>query len=116
MPPSEATSQYPSFDAVGAIPTTGLTKGKLPADPKKPAFPKLKMPPSEATIQYDEFGGAGGGGDGGPGIPAEPEKAETWSVLGASSRPSPTDGVGKWLAWPPIETCWTVCPLAGSSP
>ena len=56
------------------------------------------MPPSEATSQYDEFGGAGGGGDGGPGIPAEPEKATTWSVLGASRSPSPTDGVGKWLA------------------
>ena len=27
----------------------------------------VKMPPSDATSQYDEFGGAGGGGEGGPG-------------------------------------------------
>ena len=45
----------------------------LPADPKKPALPKVKMPPSDAASQYDEFGGAGGGGEGGPGSPAEPE-------------------------------------------
>ena len=45
----------------------------LPAEPKKPALPKVKMPPSDAVSQYEEFGGAGGGGDGGPGSPAEPE-------------------------------------------
>ena len=33
------------------------------------------MPPSEATSQYDELGGARRGGEGGPGRPAEPEKA-----------------------------------------
>ena len=74
------------------------------------------MPPSEATSQYDEFGGAGGGGDGGPGSPAEPEKATTWSLDGARSRPSPTDGVGKWLAWLPTESCSTVAPVAGLMP
>jgi hypothetical protein len=47
------------LDAVGAIPTTGLTRGRLPADPKNPAFPNVKIPPSEATNQYEEFGGAG---------------------------------------------------------
>ena len=76
----------------------------------------MKIPPSEATIQYDELGGAGGGGEGGPGRPAEPEKAETWSVVGASSSPSPTDGVGKWLASPPTETCCTLAPFAGLRP
>ena len=39
------------------------------------------MPPSDATIQYDEAladgGPVAGGGEGGPGRPAEPENAET---------------------------------------
>jgi len=65
------------LDAVDAIATTGLLSGRLPADPSKPALPKVKMPPSEATIQYDELAGAAGGGEGGPGRPAEPEKAVT---------------------------------------
>ena len=33
------------------MPTAGLTSGTLPADPKNPASPKLKIPPSAATIQ-----------------------------------------------------------------
>ena len=74
------------------------------------------MPPSDATSQYDEFGGAGGGGVGGPGIPAEPEKATTWSLVGARRRPSPTDGVGKWLAWPPTGELLHVAPFAGLIP
>jgi hypothetical protein len=39
---------------------------------------------------------AGGGG----GSPAGPMKAKTWLVPGRSSRPSATDGVGKWFAYP----------------
>ena len=54
-----------------------------------------------------------GGGDGSP---AGPMKAKTWSVPGRSSRPSPTDGVGKWFVYPPkdIDTTW--CPLVGLRP
>ena len=33
------------------MPTTGLLSGMPPVEPKKPASPKLKMPPSEATSQ-----------------------------------------------------------------
>src|ERR1700759_592961 len=63
--------------------TMGLWSGGPPLDPKKAAFPNVKMPPSEATSQYEELGGAAGGGDGGPGIPAEPENATTWTPEGA---------------------------------
>src|ERR1035437_3832122 len=35
-----------------AIPTMGLLSGSPPADPKNPASPKLKIPPSDATCQY----------------------------------------------------------------
>ena len=34
------------------MPTMGLLSLMLPADPKNPASPKLKTPPSEATAQY----------------------------------------------------------------
>ena len=51
MPPSEATSQYPSPSLVAAMPTMGLFKGVPPMEPWKAASPKLKMPPSEATSQ-----------------------------------------------------------------
>ena len=34
-----------------AIPTMGLFNGRLPVDPKNSASPKVKMPPSDATIQ-----------------------------------------------------------------
>ena len=51
MPPSEATSQYPSPSGVAAMPTIGLFSGWPPIDPWKAASPKLKMPPSEATSQ-----------------------------------------------------------------
>ena len=74
------------------------------------------MPPSDATSQYDEFGGAAGGETAGPGVPAEPAKATTWSLDGARRRPSPTDGVGKWLAWLPTASCSTVAPFEGSMP
>ena len=37
---------------VGAMPTMGLLRLMPPADPKNPADPKLKMPPSDATSQY----------------------------------------------------------------
>ena len=100
------------------MPTTGLFNGVPPAEPKKPASPKVKIPPSEATIQYDEFGTVDGAGDGagvgGPGRPAEPEKAKTWSVDGASRSPSPTEGVGKSFASPPTSSVWTVAPVVGS--
>ena len=33
------------------MPTTGLFSVVLPADPAKAAPPKLKMPPSDASIQ-----------------------------------------------------------------
>src|SRR5665647_2844217 len=51
IPPSEATSQYPFPEEVGAIPTTGRLRVSDPVDPWKPASPKAKMPPSEATSQ-----------------------------------------------------------------
>ena len=51
MPPSEATSQYPSPLGVAAMPTIGLLSGLPPIEPWKAASPKLKMPPSEATSQ-----------------------------------------------------------------
>ena len=95
IPPSDATSQYPSVEAVGAIPTTGVTRGRLPADPKKPAFPKLKIPPSDATIQYEEFGGASGWRIGGPGDARRARVRHDLVLVGARRRPSPTDGVGK---------------------
>ncbi len=58
--------------------------------------------PAERRRRGYLTGGAAGGG----GRPAGPMKAKTWSVPGTSSRPSPTDGVGKWFANPPkrIET------------
>ena len=34
-----------------AMPTIGLLRGWPPVEPKKPASPKVKMPPSEATSQ-----------------------------------------------------------------
>ena len=58
------------------------------------------MPPSEATSQYDEFGGAGGAARR-PGHPGRAGEGEHLVWCGASRRPSPTDGVGKWLACPP---------------
>ena len=42
--------------------------------------------------------------------------AMTWSVPGRRSRPSPTAGVGKWLACPPKEMEVTSWPLAGFRP
>ena len=51
MPPSEATSQYPPVAASVAMPTTGATSGRAPAEPWNPASPKAKMPPSEDTSQ-----------------------------------------------------------------
>src|SRR6185437_3516012 len=114
MPPSLATSQYPPPSGVAARPTTGRLSGFPPIEPKNWAFPKLKIPPSEAASQYEDSGGAGGGGDGPPGTPPDPLKASTRSEEGARSRPSPTDGVGKWFASPPSGSCCTVAPVAGS--
>ena len=51
MPPSDATNQYPSPSAVGAMPTIGLFSVMPPVDPKNPASPKVKIPPSDDTIQ-----------------------------------------------------------------
>ncbi len=51
MPPSAATSQYPLPLWVAAIPVTGSTNDVPPIEPSKGAFPKEKMPPSEATSQ-----------------------------------------------------------------
>jgi hypothetical protein len=36
---------------IDAIPTIGLFRWRLPVDPKKPASPNEKIPPSEATSQ-----------------------------------------------------------------
>src|SRR5437899_2738569 len=53
------------------MPTMGWLRCVPPAEPKKPALPKVKMPPSAATNRYPvawRGGGAGegdGGGDGG---------------------------------------------------
>jgi hypothetical protein len=43
-------------------------------------------------------------------------KATTRFAEGASRRPSPTLGVGKWLAGTPIEACCRTVPVEGSSP
>src|SRR5580698_9202921 len=68
----------------------------------------MRGEPSLFIVPY----GAGGGG----GRPAGPMKAKTWSVPGRSSRPSPTDGVGKWFADPPKGVETTSLPLAGLRP
>src|ERR1700677_3663760 len=102
------------------MPTTGWFSRMPPVEPWKPALPKLKMPPSEAASQYDEFGwivaGPDGAGDGGPGTPAEPANAMTWLLAGARRSPSPTEGVGKWFAWLPTVSCSTVAPVEGLMP
>ena len=54
--------------------------------------------PGRSTITF-EWRPYGAGGDGGS--PAGPMKAKTWSVPGSRSRPSATEGVGKWFACPP---------------
>ena len=51
MPPSEATSQYPLSSGVAAIETMGRLRVILPVEPKNPAWPKEKMPPSDPTNQ-----------------------------------------------------------------
>ena len=58
MPPSEATSQYPSPSGVGAMPTIGLLSAIPPVEPQNCAAPKEKTPPSEATSQYPPCGSA----------------------------------------------------------
>ena len=40
------------------MPTIGLSSGCPPVEPKKPASPKVKMPPSEATSQYPSVAAA----------------------------------------------------------
>ena len=52
MPPSAATSQYPPVTGSAAMPTTGASRCFPPIDPKKPAPPKAKTPPSDATKRY----------------------------------------------------------------
>ena len=42
--------------------------------------------------------------------------ATTCSAEGASRRPSPTLGVGKWLAGTPMDACCWTDPVVGSSP
>src|SRR5271165_3324306 len=86
------------------------------------------MPPSEATVQYEDPGDAGDGpggpggpggagrASGGPGSPAGPLNAWTWVLEAASSRPAPTEGVGKWLDTEPMRYVWTGVPSAGFSP
>ncbi len=51
MPPSDATSQYPPWLAVGVMPTTGRWSLRFPVEPWKVAEPKVKIPPSEPTSQ-----------------------------------------------------------------
>ena len=51
MPPSDATNQYPSPSAVAAMPTIGALSFNPPAEPKKPASPNEKIPPSDPTSQ-----------------------------------------------------------------
>src|SRR5215472_1343566 len=43
-------------------------------------------------------------------------KATTRLADAARRRPSPTLGVGKWLASAPIEACWRIRPFAGLRP
>ncbi len=42
----------PYYDANAATPTTGVSGGFDPRDPRNPPFEKSKMPPSLATIRY----------------------------------------------------------------
>jgi hypothetical protein len=51
MPPSEATSQYPHRLGVAVSPRTGWLRRWPPMEPKNRAVPKLKMPPSAASVQ-----------------------------------------------------------------
>jgi hypothetical protein len=44
------------------MPTTGLWRCNEPVEPKNAAFPKEKIPPSEATNQYPDVGIGGPGG------------------------------------------------------
>ena len=43
-------------------------------------------------------------------------KATTRSAEGASKRPAPTEGVGKWFAGAPIVACSWTAPEAGLRP
>jgi len=43
-------------------------------------------------------------------------KATTESAVGASRSPSPTLGVGKWLASDPMDALWRTAPVVGSRP
>ncbi len=43
-------------------------------------------------------------------------KATTRSAEGASNRPAPTEGVGKWLAGAPMVACSRAVPEDGSRP
>src|SRR5919198_127382 len=51
------------------MPTIGCASLRLPVDPKNPASPKAKIPPSDATRWYPpgfgQLGGQPGGGGGG---------------------------------------------------
>src|SRR4030081_2044594 len=68
------------------MPTMGLLSLIDPVEPKNPARPKLKMPPSVADSQYPPAGGAGGGGGGvaGAGWPV-PDSETSWWPSGAES-------------------------------
>ncbi len=46
------TIRYPSSLGATAMSTTGSLNTAPPIDPKNPAVPKVKIPPSAATIQY----------------------------------------------------------------
>jgi hypothetical protein len=49
MPPSLATSQYPSGKGVASMPTIGEFSRMSPVEPKNWASPNVNMPPSRAA-------------------------------------------------------------------
>ena len=49
----DATSQYLLPSGVAAMSTTAALSALPPIEPRNGASPKLKMPPSDATSQYD---------------------------------------------------------------
>src|SRR5262245_57701985 len=50
-PPSEAVSQYPAPEVVGATPTIGWLSRRPPVEPRNGALPRAKTPPSAPTSQ-----------------------------------------------------------------
>ena len=101
------------------MPTIGRFSRMPPVEPKKPALPKLKMPPSEATSQYEElFGPLGQPSVGVMEAPAHPRSRRTrspvrWPGQGEDRRRPRGSGSG---SPDPHGSCLTVAPFAGLMP